>query len=180
MEDIALLQKIKDWIRVMGQRGIYGGASARLRSTAVEQMLSVVGAEEPKDAQWALDNIASLAKRWATKNQANPGTTSTYLSRAKSTIGDYIAYQKDPTKTIAPRSSSSRNGRESQREHEPATTDTVKSISPDPSVDEQRFVIALSGGKRATLAVPVHLSALDIKILQKQIEILELQVSGEI
>ena len=82
----------------MGQRGIYGGASARLRSTAVEQMLSVVGAEEPKDAQWALDNIASLAKRWATKNQANPGTTSTYLSRAKSTIGDYIAYQKDRRK----------------------------------------------------------------------------------
>jgi hypothetical protein len=177
MEDITLLPKIKDWIRVMGQRGIYGGASARLRSTAVEQMLSVVGTEEPKDAEWALDNIASLAKRWATKNQANPGTASTYLSRAKSTIGDYIAYQKDPTKTIAPRPSSNRKERDSEREREP---EAAKLISPDPSADEQRFVIALSGGKRATLAVPVHLAALDIKILQKQIEILELQVSGEI
>jgi len=71
MEDITLLPKIKDWIRVMGQRGIYGGSLGSAQKHGRRAMLSVVGTEEPKDAEWALDNIASLAKRWATKNQAN-------------------------------------------------------------------------------------------------------------
>jgi len=46
----------------------------------------------------------------------------------------------------------------------------------DRSVDGQRFVLRLSGGRTAELLVPSVLTESDIRLIRKQVDVLELQV----
>jgi hypothetical protein len=90
------LESVKKWADAMSERGIYGSDSARLRKTSLEQICSVLSEDEPNEIEWILKNIDDLATRWATIKQGNPGTVRTYRSRARSTLEDYLEYQKDP------------------------------------------------------------------------------------
>src|SRR5450432_2748248 len=141
------IEDVKAWVKSMGEKGIYGGAAARLRATAIEQLSSVVGADEKADPATLLKNIESVAKRWATKNRANPGTANTYLSRARSTLKDYIAFQNDPTKFPAGKTGMKRNGSGRRKEDDGASdghSHSQEQIHADPG--EQRFVFTLSTG----------------------------------
>ncbi len=91
------LEQATNWLTDMGKKGIYGGASARIRSTAIEQLATVIGSDEPSDVQSVLDNIGDITDRWATKNHANPSTAQTYRTRAKATLEAFLEYQRDPT-----------------------------------------------------------------------------------
>lgn len=92
------IEDAKKWVTVMGQKGMYNDTTARLRNTAVEQLVSILGDDEPRDVRSVLENLDTIASRWATKNTANPGTTQTYKSRAKVTLEDYLSFLQDPTK----------------------------------------------------------------------------------
>ena len=48
------LDEVKRWIKSMGERGMYQPTSARLRMTALERMVSVLGPEEDKTPQAVL------------------------------------------------------------------------------------------------------------------------------
>jgi hypothetical protein len=90
------VQQAKDWLAAMGEKGIYGGASARIRATAIESLVSVLGSDEPNDVASVLADIDSITNRWATKNHANPETSQTYKTRAKTTLEAFLEFQRDP------------------------------------------------------------------------------------
>lgn len=94
----ASIEEVLTWIHSMGTKGMYQPTSARLRSTALTCLVSVLADDEPKDAKSVLDQIADIAKRWATLNNANPETANTYLSRARSALEHFFEYKADPTK----------------------------------------------------------------------------------
>jgi len=90
------LKQVKDWIAAMGDKGVYQVTSARLRTTAIDQITSILAADEPSDPQSVLDNLDDLAVRWATKNSAKSDTAQTYKSRAKGALEDFFRYQQNP------------------------------------------------------------------------------------
>lgn len=181
---MATIDELKVWLRAMSDRGVYGSAAARVRATAVEQLTTVLGEGEPKDPAWLLENIDAVTNRWATKNHANPDTANTYKSRAKSTLAEFLDYVEDPSRFRGPRS------RRAQRTTQQRTKTTAPvgaeqqgrdaEIPPASSLvtdssRAQSFVFALSSGS-GRLTVPFPLTLLDIRIIKKQIELLELQV----
>lgn len=180
---MATIDEVKAWLRAMSDRGMYGGSTARVRATAVDQLASVLGGEEPRDPAWLLANIDAVANRWATKHHANPGTTNTYKSRAKTSLAEFLAYQKDPSKFRGP-------GGRKVRKSEPSTktmtvsvaqlpetgpvTQPADAVSRDSGQQIQSFSFALGSGI-GRLTVPYPLTPFDIRIIKKQIELLELQ-----
>jgi hypothetical protein len=82
----------------MAERGQYPLSTARQRVTAIDALVKVLGEEEQKDPYWILENLAELANRWATKNNAKPKTVMTYESRARGALRDYLDYLQDPGK----------------------------------------------------------------------------------
>lgn len=96
--DTASLDEVTTWIQSMGAKGFYQPTSARLRTTALTCLVSVLADDEPKDARSVLEQIGDIARRWATLNNANPDTASSYLSRARSALEHFFEYKADPTK----------------------------------------------------------------------------------
>lgn len=92
------VEGVKAWIAAMSKRGMYGPESARLRATSITQLTSVLGPEEPRDPASILGNIEDLGRRYARSKNGKPDTVSTYVSRAKVTLQDFLTYQEDPTK----------------------------------------------------------------------------------
>lgn len=90
------------WALAMGERGIYNPTSARLRKTAINQLETILAADEPRTVVYVLEHLKQIANRWAVKNQGSPDTASTYESRVRGTLNDYVAYLKSPT-SFAPR-----------------------------------------------------------------------------
>lgn len=185
------IEDVKTWLQAMGQKGMYGGAGARLRATALEQLTSVLGEDESRDPKSLLDGLDDLARRWATKNRANPSTTNTYRSRAKATLKEYIEFHQDPTKFRPSRQSPSKRVANAERKrsedegprHSVGTfvDSQVMPTLPEGSTPSgmQSFSFTLSAGRRAQLVVPVGLTPGDIKLIKKQIEFLELQAEEE-
>lgn len=94
----ASIAEVTAWVQSMGTKGMYQPTSARLRTTALACLVSVLSEDEPKDAWSVLQQITQIAKRWATINNANPETANTYLSRARSALEHFFEYKADPTK----------------------------------------------------------------------------------
>jgi len=93
----ATLEDVRVWLSAMGDKGIIGGEASRQRISALNQLESILGDEEPREAQWMLDSLKSVAQRWAIKNQGNPNTAATYESRSRRALTDYMAYLANPT-----------------------------------------------------------------------------------
>lgn len=101
------LDDVRGWVAAMGTKGIFNGATARLRATALNQMETILGPDEPREARWVLDNLKSIAQRFAIKNQSNPETAATYESRARGALTDYFKYLENPTR-FSPRAARAR------------------------------------------------------------------------
>lgn len=91
------LSAVKPWLSIMAERGVIPANSARLRATAVEQLSTVLGPEEPRDVAAVLAGLEDITRRWATKTMANPETAATYQQRARRALQDFIDFQADPT-----------------------------------------------------------------------------------
>jgi hypothetical protein len=88
---------VTNWLRQKSERGEIGTNSARLRITSVNQLASILSDDEPHTAQYVLENISPITRRWATLNgAAKGGTARTYESRAKGSIEDYFRWLADP------------------------------------------------------------------------------------
>ncbi|WP_437833807.1 hypothetical protein [Sorangium sp. So ce1153] len=91
-------EEVTGWLQTKADRGEIPQVTAKLRITALNQLVTILGPEEPRDAEWLLGNIEDLGRRWATKTQGNPETARTYAGRARSALSDYIAWKRDPLK----------------------------------------------------------------------------------
>lgn len=85
------------WLDRMKKRGELPEGSAVGRANALRQLMSILEPDEPRDPASLLANLDAIARRWALKNAAKPGTTRTYSSRVKSTLEDYASYCENPT-----------------------------------------------------------------------------------
>jgi len=91
------IDDVTNWLRQKSERGEIGTNSARLRITSVNQLASILSGDEPHTAQYVLENISPITRRWATLNgAAKGGTARTYESRTKSSIEDYFRWLADP------------------------------------------------------------------------------------
>lgn len=90
------VEDVLNWVHQKGARGELGENAARLRCTALKQLTSILDDSEPQDARWVLAEISSIARRWATKHNANGATARTYESRARGTLEDYFRWAADP------------------------------------------------------------------------------------
>jgi hypothetical protein len=128
------IDAVREWLKSMGAKGIYGATSARLRTTAVEQLTGVLGSDEPRDVESVLANIKAIANRWATKNQANPETAATYLSKAKSTLEAFLRYQQSPTNfSVATKAERSGEGRKPKARPSKSATEPTTAAPPSPT-----------------------------------------------
>lgn len=91
-------EEVTGWHQAKADRGEIPQVTVKLRITALNQLLTVLGQDEPRNAEWLLENIEDIGRRWATKTQGNPETARTYTGRAKSALFDYLAWKQDPMK----------------------------------------------------------------------------------
>jgi hypothetical protein len=84
------------WLERMGERGIIKHTSVRLRRNAIEQLVSVLAADEPQTVEYVEAHLDAISSRWATLANANPDTARTYESRARTSFRDYTSYRQDP------------------------------------------------------------------------------------
>ena len=83
------------WVVQMAERGELPENTARIRATALEQMVTVLDGTEPRDPVWLHENIDDIGRRWAVKNTAKPATAITYIGRARTLLGDYLRWKAD-------------------------------------------------------------------------------------
>lgn len=99
------IEQVTDWVAMQGTKGDMGGASARLRVTAIQSLAACIAEDEPKNARYLLDNIEKLRERWARKNpQFKADTAHTYSSRARATLHEYFKWAEAPADYTPPRS----------------------------------------------------------------------------
>lgn len=91
------LEQVTTWLAAMQDRGLFNTNTARLRSTAIEQIATILAEDEPRTVSYMLANIEALANRWTTKKNAKPDTAAAYRSRAKIALEEFLAYQANPT-----------------------------------------------------------------------------------
>mgnify|MGYP000093058878 FL=1 len=93
------LQDVLVWISNMVDRGIYPEITARLYTTALNKIASILVTEPtPVGVQAVLESIEDLGNRYAIKTNSNPNTVRSYVSRARNALQDYLEYQAAPTK----------------------------------------------------------------------------------
>lgn len=92
------LAEVETWARLMAERGEYAANTARHYVTALKRLTSVLGPQEPSDPVRVLEMIEDLGRRWGVKEGGKPETISTYVSRARTLLSDYISYQENPAK----------------------------------------------------------------------------------
>ena len=87
-----------NFLKQKADRGEIGANAARLKMTAVNALVGILAEDEPKTAAYVRDNVADLASRWATLNNATAtgDTARTYESRARTAIDAYFAWVADP------------------------------------------------------------------------------------
>ncbi len=90
------IESVCEWLRRMGERGIYSPESSRQRISALRQIVKVLADDEPKDIHSLLANVEGLGARWATANSGNPATAKRYIRRAKVSLEGYLEYERDP------------------------------------------------------------------------------------
>ncbi len=91
------IDDICNWHEMKAERGELSTNTARLRNTALRMLASPLAEDEPKTAEFVRENLPSLVKRWATLNpQFKADTATSYMSRAKAALEDYLRWQENP------------------------------------------------------------------------------------
>lgn len=98
----ATISEVVDWVESLVSRADMGKASARIRTTGLQQMAAQVAPGEPDDIEWLLENMDRLQERWARRNQGKPSTVKTYAARASATIREYLKWDKAPHDYVPP------------------------------------------------------------------------------
>lgn len=95
------ITSVTDWIHSQVRKGDMDESTGRHRTTALQQMLSMVDENEPKDPQWMLENMPRLRERWARKNKDSKASTAqTYASRAGIVLREYLKWEEAPDKYV--------------------------------------------------------------------------------
>lgn len=163
------------WYEQKGQGGELPESTARFKVSALRQLVSVMLEEEPRDdAEFVLNNVDSIARRWATKNGGfKADTVRTYASRARSALEDYFRWRRDPARfefrrertegaTPKPRSAKKATADESN------TTPTVDAVANVPASaatpnDVVRGSFPLGGGRFFRFELPTEPTVTDIR-----------------
>jgi predicted transcriptional regulator len=90
------IDEAKAWLQAQRDRGDLNDTTGRLRITAISQLATMIADGEEKTVQWMLENIETLGRRWANKNNGNSDTTREYISRARTALTDYLRFVADP------------------------------------------------------------------------------------
>jgi len=90
------VEQVMEWGEEMARKGMYDSNTSRLFRTGLRSLVSIMDDTEAKDPKSLLDNVESLAERWARATKANPGTMKSYKQRASALLSDFIAYMENP------------------------------------------------------------------------------------
>lgn len=90
------IDAVIDWHTHKAKRGELPNNTARLRSTALRQICSVLDEQDPSDLGWIAANLESLANRFAIKSKMNGETVATYMTRARTALTDYACWKEAP------------------------------------------------------------------------------------
>src|SRR5262249_20249637 len=85
-----------EWIAEMARRGLYPQNSARFRASALRNLTSILGPNEPRTATWTFDHLDEIVRRSARRKRQQPQTADTYKTRARTALADFLAYSQDP------------------------------------------------------------------------------------
>jgi hypothetical protein len=161
------IEEVRKWLMTMADRGEFPGSTARFKATALKSLSEVLGPDEPRDPQWLLDNIDSIARRYGVKNSTKPDTLSAYLSRAKSALEDYIAYQKNPFTWKAKVKAVPSKKSEPKKVEEQTTMPLAAAAPPSPASPPQSPAkfrdLPLQGGRRFHFSLPDDLTMEDVQ-----------------
>lgn len=120
----ATVDEVMNWIEQKAEKGEIAPVSGRLRNTAIRQLMTVLGDDEPRtNAEWVLANLHDIAQRWGRLHPESKGdTVSTYEARARGGFEMYFTWLKDPAAFKAQASAPRRESQERKRERpEPKT-----------------------------------------------------------
>lgn len=90
------LQHVLTWLEKMGDRGVLSPSGAKLRATAIRQLMEVLASDEDHSAVYFSDQLDAIGARYANVKGANPDTVRTYLSRARGSLKLYFEYLANP------------------------------------------------------------------------------------
>lgn len=146
------IEHMRAWAMAYADKGIYKMNTTKGKLSAVDQFLSVLGSDEPRDdPSFVLENLGSIANRWALKNSAKPETTAEYASRVKWMMEEYSKYLKDPG-AFRPRSPNAAPGeaepRARRKDREGSLKLATSSIAPMATHQQRHHTYPLPGVDR--------------------------------
>ena len=163
----ASIEDVCTWLEAKAERGELPSTTARLKCTALRQIVGPIADDEPRDAKYVLENVEALTKRWATLNSKYKSDTAlTYASRVKSALEEYFRWQTAPT-TFRFRPSPARPEKV-KAETLPRAADVTKTAEPanqpvdgNPSAVLRSF--PLPDGREFCFSLPANLSETDVR-----------------
>ena len=90
------IDDVARWCDLAAEKGYYPANSARLYKTALQQMASVLSADEPHSPEWVLEHLDELAGRYANKQMPTQATLRTYLGKARTLLSDFVEFKRNP------------------------------------------------------------------------------------
>lgn len=95
-QDVATVEDAKVWVKAMKEKGRWSASAARMRVTALDALVGVLGPEESRVAKDVLAVADTLQKRWAVSKNADGDTAAVYGGSVRSTLKLYLAYLENP------------------------------------------------------------------------------------
>src|SRR5271156_5368066 len=90
VNELPTITDAKDWLKSMGERGVYLKSVVQLRAGAIDALASVLQGDESQAAQSFLDQLDEVTNRWATLKRANPETAQAYRSRVRGALTEFL------------------------------------------------------------------------------------------
>jgi len=136
----ASISEVIAWVEAQAAKADMGAAGARLRVTSLQQMEEQVAADEPHDAEWAMENMDRLRERWARRHmEAKAETAVTYASRAKTSIAAYLEWSAapdkyDPRRVLLKKGDPTKPKAASKKGKSPVTVEQAMQVAAPPPV----------------------------------------------
>ena len=168
-------------------KGMMPRATAMARRTAVKEVLATTEGDDwesidviDMDVEVILDRFETIASR---SHRFKPQSLTTYKSRFRSAIQDFVAYRSNPggwrpqrrSRTSAPSTSTSPPG---PRERKPTRTSSVDT-SPASGSTWETYRFPVRPGMMATLNLPTDLRAAEVARLTLFLQILPMDDAAD-